>query len=215
MNLASHGSPQPQRLPSAPPLPSPLQKRIELVDSYAKVGVFSRVAWWAAGWLGDLMAGLHMRMPLLGAARRCSVQHVHSCFPPPPPPPGRQVIAMIEIEVEMDSDLPAAEVLGAWCGWLADGSAALHGDALSTPLGHALLDTLLPPPPPPHPAGIEEQIQRLSEIESLQEEWQLQVGGAGGACRGAGGGPCAWGQGRVCCSWGNPGLLQRAAVCLP
>ncbi|KAL4420877.1 hypothetical protein ABPG77_002836 [Micractinium sp. CCAP 211/92] len=45
-----------------------------------------------------------------------------------------RVIAMIEIEVEMDADLPAAEVL-----------------------------------------GIEEQILRLSEIESLQEEWQIQA----------------------------------------
>ncbi|KAI3436374.1 hypothetical protein D9Q98_002427 [Chlorella vulgaris] len=45
-----------------------------------------------------------------------------------------RVIAMIEIEVEMEADLPAAEVL-----------------------------------------GIEQQIQRLSEIESLQEEWQIQA----------------------------------------
>jgi hypothetical protein len=45
-----------------------------------------------------------------------------------------RVIAMIEIEVEMDTDLPAAEVL-----------------------------------------GIEQQIARLSEIESLQEEWQIQA----------------------------------------
>ena len=32
-------------------------------------------------------------------------------------------------------------------------------------------------PSPRAAAGIEEQIARLSEIESLQEEWQIQVGG--------------------------------------
>jgi hypothetical protein len=31
--------------------------------------------------------------------------------------------------------------------------------------------------PPCATAGIEEQIARLSEIESLKEEWQIQVGG--------------------------------------
>jgi hypothetical protein len=35
-------------------------------------------------------------------------------------------------------------------------------------------------PPPCAAAGIEEQIARLSEIESLQEEWQIQVGGCAG-----------------------------------
>lgn len=111
------------RLPTAhsplwPPhhgLPTPLQKRIELVDSYARV------------------------------------------------------IAMIEIEVEMDADLPAAEVLGESRGGKQGGRMQLASGGL--PRLHLLTHPSLPPPS----TGIEEQIARLSEIESLQEEWQIQA----------------------------------------
>lgn len=170
-----------------------------------------------------------------------------STHPPPQPHPSRpspapqrrielvdsyaRVIAMIEIEVEMDADLPAAEVLGecACCACLrcvaagaiecagcmrgpdgaGGGASFLFAGGACAPLPQgagrqfraggprcgrcltlpgAALCAASPPSPHPTPthspnllAGIEEQILRLTEIESLQEEWQIQVGPAGRA----------------------------------
>lgn len=131
-----------------------------------------------------------------------------------------RVIAMIEIEVEMDSDLPAAEVLGG-CRAVqrremqgmgveggvpppasllpavgsvgASGLPRLLGLRCSTctvgPVAWPPTAAACPPAacPPRAGAGIEEQIARLSEIESLQEEWQIQVC-VGGVCLCVGGG---------------------------
>lgn len=114
-----------------------------------------------------------------------------------------RVIAMIEIEVEMDTDLPAAEVLGACDGLVAWGSGwpeGVQGCRLHEPMQvpearvhstQACLPLCCCPSThtPTHPpcactAGIEQQIARLSEIESLQEEWQIQVRGPAGSCAG-------------------------------
>lgn len=69
-----------------------------------------------------------------------------------------------------------------------DGGVGLPGPAIVRGVSRRCLPAIpLPreahPPRPNVPtAGIEQQIARLSEIESLQEEWQIQVGGLDSCC---------------------------------
>lgn len=141
-----------------------------------------------------------------------------------------RVIAMIEIEVEMDADLPAAEVLGECAPRPRLVLRTRHRPGATD----AAMVCVLTGRPHPScrqkaqrrvspllvlhmcccrtvpPAGIEEQILRLSEIESLQEEWQIQVGRAVSAARRGSAAP-ARGPRRSA-----GGLLPySAALCLP
>lgn len=145
-----------------------------------------------------------------------------------------RVIAMIEIEVEMDADLPAAEVLGecAPCPRLVlptrhrpgatDAAMVCVLTGRPHPSCRQKAQRCVSPLLVLHmcccrtvpPAGIEEQILRLSEIESLQEEWQIQVGLAVSAARRGSAAPARWPAAGPRRSAG--GLLPySAAPCLP